>query len=246
MGKTKFLTARKTTSAVAMEHVAIARKNTTSAAKEQVAIARKNTTSAAKEQVAIARKNTTSAAKEQVAVAIAKKATNTAAKDLATARKTTATRVALKGTSKGARIVIEPKAARPNRLEITATTNSRRTAGKKRTLVLKEIRKLQQSTELLIRKLPFQRLVREITTDVMSSRIHEMKNSDDMRFQSAAIGALQAASESYLTQLFEDVNICAIHAKRVTIMPKDIMLALRLRGDFSMTNCWTLPHATNA
>merc|ERR1712241_847926 len=83
------------------------------------------------------------------------------------------------------------------------------------TVALREIRKYQKSTELLIRKLPFQRLVREIAQDFKT----------DLRFQSAAIGALQEASEAYLVGLFEDTNLCAIHAKRVTIMPKDIQLA---------------------
>ncbi|KAG7224654.1 hypothetical protein INR49_011407 [Caranx melampygus] len=80
------------------------------------------------------------------------------------------------------------------------------------TVALREIRRYQKSTELLIRKLPFQRLVREIAQDFKT----------DLRFQSAAIGALQEASEAYLVGLFEDTNLCAIHAKRVTIMPKDI------------------------
>uniref|UniRef100_A0A8D2APL9 Histone H3 n=1 Tax=Sciurus vulgaris TaxID=55149 RepID=A0A8D2APL9_SCIVU len=83
------------------------------------------------------------------------------------------------------------------------------------------LRRYQKSTELLIRKLPFQRLVREIAKDFKT----------DLRFQSAAIGALQEASEAYLVGLFEDTNLCAIHAKRVTIMPKDIQLAHRLRGE---------------
>nr|KAG5704928.1 hypothetical protein BaRGS_003911 [Batillaria attramentaria] len=85
------------------------------------------------------------------------------------------------------------------------------------TVALREIRRYQKSTELLIRKLPFQRLVREIAQDFKT----------DLRFQSAAIGALQEASEAYLVGLFEDTNLCAIHAKRVTIMPKDIQLARR-------------------
>lgn len=89
------------------------------------------------------------------------------------------------------------------------------------TQALREIRKYQKSTELLIRKLPFQRLVREIAQD--------FKN--DLRFQSAAILALQEASEAYLVGLFEDTNLCAIHAKRVTIMPKDMQLARRIRGE---------------
>ncbi|KAJ0169910.1 PREDICTED: histone H3.1-like [Elephantulus edwardii] len=72
------------------------------------------------------------------------------------------------------------------------------------TVALREIRRYQKSTELLIRKLPFQRLVREIAQDFKT----------DLRFQSSA-----------------DTNLCAIHAKRVTIMPKDIQLARRIRGE---------------
>ena len=89
------------------------------------------------------------------------------------------------------------------------------------TVALREIRRYQKSTELLIRKLPFQRLVREIAQDFKT----------DLRFQSAAVMALQEASEAYLVGLFEDSNLCAIHAKRVTIMPKDIQLARRIRGE---------------
>ena len=88
-------------------------------------------------------------------------------------------------------------------------------------LALREIRKYQKSTELLIRKLPFQRLVKEIAQEVKS----------DLKFQTQAILALQEAAEAYLVGLFEDTNLCAIHAKRVTIMPKDIQLARRLRGE---------------
>ncbi|GIL66218.1 hypothetical protein Vafri_19819, partial [Volvox africanus] len=89
------------------------------------------------------------------------------------------------------------------------------------TVALREIRKYQKSTELLIRKLPFQRLVREIAQDFKT----------DLRFQSQAVLALQEAAEAYLVGLFEDTNLCAIHAKRVTIMPKDIQLARRIRGE---------------
>ena len=81
----------------------------------------------------------------------------------------------------------------------------------------------KRSTELLIRKLPFQRLVREIAQDFKS----------DLRFQSSAIGALQESAEAYLVSLFADTNLCAIHAKRVTIQPKDIQLARRLRCERS-------------
>ena len=89
------------------------------------------------------------------------------------------------------------------------------------TVALREIRKYQKSCELLLRKLPFQRLVKEIAQAFKT----------DLRFQSSAIGALQEASEAYLVGLFEDTNLCAIHAKRVTIMPKDMQLTLRIRGD---------------
>ena len=96
------------------------------------------------------------------------------------------------------------------------------------TVALKQIRQYQKSTELLIRKLPFQRLVREIACDqdVITSPL-----CGKVRFQSAAVMALQEASEAYLVGLFEDSNLCAIHAKRVTIMPKDIQLARRIRGE---------------
>eukprot|EP00887_Chlorella_sp_A99_P003553 scaffold7.g3553.t1 len=89
------------------------------------------------------------------------------------------------------------------------------------TVALREIRKYQKSTELLIRKLPFQRLVREIAQDFKT----------DLRFQSQAVLALQEAAEAYLVGLFEDTNLAAIHAKRVTIQPKDIQLARRIRGE---------------
>ena len=89
------------------------------------------------------------------------------------------------------------------------------------TVALREIRRYQKSTELLIRKLPFQRLVREISQDF----------KDDIRFQSSSIVALQEATEAYIVGLFEDSNLCSIHAKRVTVMSKDIQLARRIRGE---------------
>ena len=89
------------------------------------------------------------------------------------------------------------------------------------TVALREIRRYQKSTELLVRKLPFSRLVREVAQDFRT----------DLRFQAQAVAALQEASEAYLVGLFGDTNLCAIHAKRVTIMPKDIQLARRIRGE---------------
>ncbi|KAI1738325.1 histone-fold-containing protein [Xylaria scruposa] len=91
------------------------------------------------------------------------------------------------------------------------------------TVALREIRKLQNSTELLMKKLPFSRLVREIALNLRP-------RDEGMRWQSHAILALQEAAEAFLVHLFEDTNLCAIHAKRVTIMQKDIQLARRIRG----------------
>ncbi|KAI0874730.1 histone H3-like centromeric protein cse-4 [Hypoxylon argillaceum] len=91
------------------------------------------------------------------------------------------------------------------------------------TVALREIRKLQNSTDLLMRKLPFSRVVREIALSLRP-------RDEGMRWQSQAILALQEAAEAFLVHLFEDTNLCAIHAKRVTIMQKDIQLARRIRG----------------
>lgn len=93
-------------------------------------------------------------------------------------------------------------------------------------MALREIRRYQKSTELLIRRLPFQRLVREIAHeagDAVSGRPY--------RFASTAVQATQEAAEAYLVGLFEDTNLCCIHARRVTIMPKDMQLALRVRHE---------------
>jgi histone H3 len=89
------------------------------------------------------------------------------------------------------------------------------------TVALREIRRYQKTTELLFRKLPFQRFVREIAMDFKT----------DLRYQGTAILALQEAAEAYLIGLYEDTQMCAIHGKRVTIMPKDIQLARRIRGE---------------
>ena len=88
-------------------------------------------------------------------------------------------------------------------------------------VALREIRKYQKSTELLINKLAFQRLTREIASNYMS----------DPRFQPSAIIALQEASEAHLIGYFEDANLCRVHAKRVTLMDKDFQLAARIRRD---------------
>ena len=116
---------------------------------------------------------------------------------------------------------LKQKAARKNAYPVGGVKKPHRY--RPGTVALREIRKYQKSTELLIRKLPFQRLVREIACDY----------KEDLRFQSSAILALQEATEAYLVSLFEDGNLCAIHAKRVTIMPRDIQLARRIRGERS-------------
>mmetsp|Transcript_11930 Transcript_11930/g.19253 ORF Transcript_11930/g.19253 Transcript_11930/m.19253 type:complete len:157 (-) Transcript_11930:494-964(-) len=92
---------------------------------------------------------------------------------------------------------------------------------KKGVVALREIRKYQAGTELLIRRAPFHRLVREIAQE---------HHSGVLRFQLLALEALQEAAEAYIVSLFEDTNLCTIHAKRVTIMTKDMQLARRIRG----------------
>ena len=91
------------------------------------------------------------------------------------------------------------------------------------TVALREIRKYQNSTLTLLARQPFQRVVREIT----------QKIRPELRFQSRALAALQEAAEAYLVGLFEDTNLCAIHAKRVTVTPADMSLARRIRGERS-------------
>ncbi|TPX49912.1 hypothetical protein SeLEV6574_g01183 [Synchytrium endobioticum] len=93
------------------------------------------------------------------------------------------------------------------------------------TVALREIRKYQKSTDLLLRKLPFARLVREVAQEFVTGT-----TMTGLRFQSHAMLALQEAAEAYLVHLFEDANLCAIHAKRVTLMQKDLQLARRIRG----------------
>ena len=89
------------------------------------------------------------------------------------------------------------------------------------TVALREIRKYQKSTELLIRKLPFQRLVREI--------VYEMKDKS-YRFTPQGLLALQEAAESFLVKVFDQCNHISIHGKRTTVMVKDIQLWKRLHN----------------
>ncbi|CAO3573756.1 unnamed protein product [Mortierella alpina] len=99
------------------------------------------------------------------------------------------------------------------------------------TVALREIRQYQKSTDLLIQKLPFSRVVREIANEYVTSVSYTgADEAVGLRWQGAAILALQEATEAYMVHLFEDANLCAIHAKRVTIMQRDIQLARRIRG----------------
>ncbi|KAI5803178.1 histone-fold-containing protein [Geopyxis carbonaria] len=146
--------------------------------------------------------------------------------------KTPASASAAKAPSKAARAPRpgDPLAQRPARLTGGAPGGRRYRPG---TVALREIRKYQKSTDLLLRKLPFARLVREIALEYTHGAhlgLGVGGSGDAFRWQSVAIQALQEAAEAYLVHLFEDTNLLAIHAKRVTIMQKDIQLARRIRG----------------
>ena len=134
-------------------------------------------------------------------------------------------------TKQTARVSTGGKAPRKQLATKAARKSAPQTGGIRRkphryrpgTVALREIRRYQKSTDLMIKKLPFQRLVREIAQDFKK----------DAKFQGSALLALQESAEAYLVSLFEDTNLCAIHAGRVTIMPKDIELARRMRGERS-------------
>ena len=96
---------------------------------------------------------------------------------------------------------------------------------------LGEIRYLQMKTNLLIEKLSFQCLVRELSNKIMEEEFRGHFGGEPCRYQSGVIAALQEAAKLYLVELFEDTNLCVIHAKRVTIMPKYVLLAQRIQGE---------------
>jgi histone H3 len=93
------------------------------------------------------------------------------------------------------------------------------------TVALREVKRLQKTTELLVRRAPFRRLVREVATTLAQP------GGKEIRFQLSALEAIQEASEAYIVQVLEDTNLCALHANRVTAMPKELLLARRLRGE---------------
>ncbi|KAK8199706.1 histone H3 [Phyllosticta capitalensis] len=125
--------------------------------------------------------------------------------------------------SSGASSATTPKRRRSSGVQPGDPTPRKQTRYKPGTVALREIKRYQKTTDLLLRKLPFARLVREVAHNMIPP-------GESLRWQSSAIGALQEAAEAYLVGLFEDTNLCAIHAKRVTIMQKDIQLARRIRG----------------
>ena len=143
----------------------------------------------------------------------------------------------------GGKTIPPPAGKRPRNLQqkAAATVAKRRkrsksaTGGVKKphryrpgTVALREIRHAQKSTDLLIRRAPFGRLVKEIMQNVGKGN----PNAPD-RIQSSALLALQESLEGFAVELMEDTNLCAIHAKRVTIMTRDMKLATRLRKDFN-------------
>ena len=94
------------------------------------------------------------------------------------------------------------------------------------TVALREIRQYQggrHATALLIKRRPMQAIIRYL--------IQEITHKSDYRVQTNAFNALQQAAEAYMVGLFEDTNLCALHAKRVTILPRDMQLARRIRGE---------------
>jgi len=131
------------------------------------------------------------------------------------AKRTTATEAATKPTT------TTPRDATHLQTEASKKKKARRY--RPGVAALREIRKYQRSTDLLIRKLPFQRLVREITNELKPG----------FRFASTAMLAIQESAEMYMVGIFEDTNLCALHAKRVTIMPYDVRLARRIRGEIA-------------
>jgi histone H3 len=130
-----------------------------------------------------------------------------------TARKTTG--------GKAPRKQLSAKSARKT-AGATPTGSAKKPRYKPGSVALKEIRRYQKSTDFLIRKLPFQRTCRSI--------IRENNNVSDIRFQGPALASIQEALESYLVGLFEDAMLCASHAKRVTVLPRDIALVNKLRS----------------
>jgi|TARA_B110000003_G_scaffold200146_1_gene198737 histone H3 len=168
-----------------------------------------------------------------------------------------AARGASRRRARAREVFVRLTAVRDARFPSRAELDKKKRRYRPGTLALKEIRRFQKTTDLLIRKMPFARLVRFIardgvndsnvvsprSTDALSdtdeprfpldSQVREISNElspEPLRYTAESLLALQEATEDFLVHLFEDCNLCAIHAKRVTIMPKDLQLARRIRG----------------
>ena len=126
--------------------------------------------------------------------------------------------------SSGFERLVRERAAQRARAKAAAVKKCRRF--KPGTVSLREIKRYQRSTDLLIPKTSFQRLVREIILGPFGNK--------HLRIQSAALGALQESAEAYLVRVLEDTNLCANHCNRVTIKPKDMQLARRISGELLM------------
>jgi len=116
---------------------------------------------------------------------------------------------------------LRPRPAAPATATNTSPTGMSNSKPKPGSAAIRDIRKYQGTTELLIPKASFFRLVKELGQDYKS----------DLRFSSMAVEALQTASEDFLVGVFEDAVLCAHHGKRVTVTPADIRLTLRIRGE---------------
>lgn len=104
------------------------------------------------------------------------------------------------------------------------------------TVSLREIRRFQKSTDTLIPKISFGRVAKEVAQD-MAQEIHMdhgKLSKDNVRFQTTALAAVQEAAEAFIVNQMEETNLCAIHAKRVTIQPKDMDLALKIGGHLTV------------
>eukprot|EP01039_Chlorochromonas_danica_P000032 gene32-35_t len=129
-------------------------------------------------------------------------------------------------SSSSARKATSPKRIGKSPISSTTASTAKKTSPTKRRYrpgekALREIRFYQRNTDLMIRRLPFARLVREVQSYFFRK---------EYRWQADAMLALQEAAEAHLVGLFEDAYLCTIHAKRVTLMPRDIQLARRIRG----------------
>ena len=130
-------------------------------------------------------------------------------------------KIAAKSKQSMSRVFAKNKSSQAIQKKPVQKNDKIRRRAKAGTIVLREVKRYQKSVDLLLPRSSFQRIVRSITMTI----------NDEMRFRPLALSALQEAAEAHLVGLFDDTNLCAIHAKRMTIMKKDMDLARRIRGD---------------